>query len=589
MYVGRDFRRLRELERQMPASVPRVQLGAAIQQQGTALRRPFLQFMADQMVGNDTAVIWSSGVFENNTVDSPLFLNLCSLGAIESYLCGASPDFLLIVAERAEMVVALQRNLPKRIAGVHIEVTWRESVSRVGSWLHDMALILCRPIVFLLSVLWERLLTRLTGQEARSLPEGEGWVILRTWVQGSWFDKKGGFEDRYLPNLAEWLTSNGFRVLRLPVSTSSFFKSAKIVRHLRNPRNTFLLPWDYLKVRDLVESLKVGIGQCRIAWKTSLFDGWDLDPLLTAQRRRYALTRRGLFAHLNGLLVRRLKERGIHVVRFIYTFENMLPEKPFILAVRQHFPAVPLIGFQHSALYPLKLDLYVDGRYINNLPLPDKVVCSGPLFRDILLREYAPFCRFADGPALRFAHLFDISSALGRRDRSDVLVVLPGYVNEATELMGKVIDCLMESQLPYPVAIKPHPLMSKEALHALIEELGGSALHLEIVTDPLPRLFQTSGAVITIASSVLLDALAAGIPVIRVRRESDLDMDPLDWMDIPKAFSFQATSPTELTHEIHRAMSLSVRQQTDLNAYAAAFVENGMGSLSNERFGAFVH
>lgn len=592
VYVGRNFRRLREFELWMPVSIQRVQLGAAIQKQAMDLRRPFLQFMSEQMLANDPAVAWSSCMFENNTVQSPLFLHLCSLAAIESYLRESSLDFLLIVVEQAEMLAFLSRNLPAGSGNVQIEITWRETAHRAGSWLRAIAVILARPISFVRAVLRERRLTRQSRQgvqggsfEGRS----NGAVLLRTWVEEASFDKDGLFQDRYLPSLAEWLTGNGFPIVRLPVLSVGCLGSPDVMKHLRNPKNAFVVPWDYLRPRDLVETLWVGFRQCGIVWNKDTFEGWDLGPLLKAERRRYALARRGLFGYLNGLLIRRLKASAVRVTRCIYTFENMLPEKLFVRAFKLHFPDIPLIGFQHSALYPLKLDLYVDGRHLSRLPLPDRVVCSGPLFREILFREYAPFRQFEDGPALRFAHLFKTSSEMNRHDRSTVLVVLPGYLNEATELMGKVIDALRADPLPYPVVIKPHPTMSEASLRALIEELGGSSLPLEIVTEPLSRLFQSSGAVITIASSVLLDALAAGIPVVRVRRESDLDMDPLDWMDFPKAFSFQATSATELGGEIRRAMSLTDHQQAELRTYATSFVESGMGSLSDERFAVFVH
>jgi len=591
VYIGRDSKQLRALERQIPTSLPRVCLRGAIRQQAMALRRPFLQFMTEQMLVNDPDVAWSSCFFENNTIHSALFLNLCSLRAIESYLQGASLDFLLIVVEQEEVLSAISLNFPSRISGLCIDMTWRETWHRLRGWLLSIAVILARPVVFVGNVLWEWYLTQRSRKKAQPLhiddKTGEV-VLLRTWVENSSFDNKGLFQDRYLPNLAEWLVKNGFRVIRLPVPITGCLHSLKIMAGLRNPKNTFLVPWDFLRFKDLAETLWVGLRQCWITWKPDSIEGWNLAPLFRAERRRYALARRGLFAYLDSLLVRRLGGEVGSIARCIYTFENMLPEKIFVRAFKRHFPSIPLIGFQHSALYPLKLDLYIDGRHLDRLPLPDKVVCSGPLFRKILEQEYAPFQLFDDGPALRFAHLFNMERPRSRQDCSTVLVVLPGYLKEATELLGKVIECVKDRQFRYCFHIKPHPLMSKKSLSVLIDELGGGVLGLEIVTGSLSQLFATSGAVITIASSVVLEAVAAGIPVIQVWRESDLDMDPLDWMDLPKSLIFQAASAMELKREVHRAMTLTDREREELLRYAGALLDQELGVLSDDRFQAFI-
>ena len=69
-------------------------------------------------------------------------------------------------------------------------------------------------------------------------------------------------------------------------------------------------------------------------------------------------------------LLENLARRNVRVDCFIYPLENNPPEKPFILAVREHYPHARLIGFQHTAWLKEQLGMFLLPEELPYHPLP---------------------------------------------------------------------------------------------------------------------------------------------------------------------------------------------------------------------------
>ena len=83
--------------------------------------------------------------------------------------------------------------------------------------------------------------------------------------------------------------------------------------------------------------------------------------------------------------------------------ENNPPEKPFILAVREHYPHARLIGFQHTAWLKEQMGIVLLPEELPYHPLPEKIVCSGRRYLDILKSAGFPPDLLVPGPNLRYA------------------------------------------------------------------------------------------------------------------------------------------------------------------------------------------
>ena len=155
------------------------------------------------------------------------------------------------------------------------------------------------------------------------------------------FDKEGVFNNAYLPVLDSWIKTKGYNVAIMPLilipklNIKSLLKSYKnIMLSMRKSEDKFLVPWDYLKLCDVFNAFKMCLGQLWLKFNTQNFLCWDLCVLLKEDRRKFALNSRGLECALHYLLFKRLAERDIRINQVIYTFENMLTEKLFLIGAK---------------------------------------------------------------------------------------------------------------------------------------------------------------------------------------------------------------------------------------------------------------
>lgn len=351
-------------------------------------------------------------------------------------------------------------------------------------------------------------------------------MLLRTWVDESCFGPDGVFRDRYYDGLEDWLAARGCSVAILPVLYNTGRSDREAWRWFRSSRETIVSAARYVRVADVLFALRVARRQARLAFGRVELDGLDASRLFREERDRAAFDGGSLEALLWHRLPTRLAKAGWRPDVFVDVFENFVDEKALILGFRAALPATRLVGFQHGALSPLLVSNFVTQGEAEFAPLPDRVVCNGADFREILVREGLPPERAVVGAALRYRHLWSRPPAAGARG-DDILVTLPLELQAGAELLVKVLQAFTECDVPR-VLLKPHPMASAARL---FREARVSALprHFEVVGGSMAESLPRAGVLLSLASSSLHEALAAGVPVVVVGRDAALDLNPLAW------------------------------------------------------------
>lgn len=604
IYLGRDYRRALEWKKRMPQNAVQAEAGRDLQVKAAELRRPFIDFMSTfgppSLDGRFT--YWSSLVFEKNTVISPLFLYCCYLEVLKGLLeKNKEHELVVVISESWSFLNAVRDNaslLPVKL--IYIE----NRVNRFSDLLGDYIRAAGSVVTFVVRCFIEYCMTRMSRprpqktEESGQAAEKQGrqrLIILRTWVFASHFDKDLNFKNAYLPGIGDWLKHRGFKVKNMPVTLvpgaglKSLVRSYKeLAASMRKPGNEFLMPWDYLRPRDVFTSLRLCLGQIGLKIEGKAFGGWNVDALLRKEKRRFTLDSRGLGCMLYYLFFKRLAKSGMDIERIIYTFENMLTEKLFLLGAKEFYPGAKTIGFQHSVLYPLKLDMFMSEDEMKSAVMPDKIVCSGPGFREILVRESYPAFKLDTGPALRFAHVFERKKRPADTGEKRVLMVCPGYQNELIELLFKTLSALRDDDVS--VWVKPKPGMIVDAIMEEMTRLSGiDPVKIKMVSGPLSDLMEQADLMVTIASGAIVDGIAAGIPVLRVKRESDLDLDPMDWLRYDRERDFIAYNIEDIKKEVGRALSMSAAERERLVLYGRKFVEEFFSPITEDGMNVFLN
>lgn len=598
MYMGRDYSNMLIWREHLSGIAQQVEFSKELQLKANELRRPFLDFIAEIGHQNNKFAYWSSIFFEKNTVLSPLFLYCCYLEVLKHYLNHNSKFMsIIIISDSWPFLETIKTNFSSPL----VEIAFlKNNVSKTFCTLKGYSEIIKNSIFFAAKSLLEYTASKIYHKND-FLYTNENFkrkksklIILRTWVHSNFFDKEGIFNDVYLPSLANWIKTKGYDIKIMPLilmskpNIRSILKSYKnMILLLRKEENNFIVPWDYLKVRDIFNTFKMSFGQLWLKFDKHNFHNWNLHILLNEERRRFALNQRGLGCILHYLLFQRLAEKNVEIERVIYTFENMLTEKLFLIGLKKFYPNTKSIGFQHSVLFPLKLDMYVSEKEIADLPLPTKIVCSGEIFRNIMIKEYYPAEKLKIGPALRFAHMFNKKEYIKKLQSNCVIVACPGYKNELIELLFKVFTALKDEDVSLWIKPKPGTPMI-DIIDEIIKLTGIHYSKIKIVSGPLSELISQTNVMITIASGAIIDGITSGIPVLRIKREMDLDLDPIDWFEFDPKRDFIAYTISDIRKEVIRALNLSEQDKEWLINYGQEFAKENFSPIAEGTLNVFL-
>lgn len=570
--LGHDRTVLAQDSRGLPPVAELIQPGPLIARAAEELRHPFLDEITKLGRRHNSPAWWASRVSERNTAATSLFLHCCYLKLASEQLASAAS--LVVICQSWAVLEALATLAAER----GVRALWASRRIPGGATLERAARIATRIGLFLTRGALQALLA-----PPRPQANSPRCALLRTWVDRGSVGTGGVFTDRYFPGLAEWLERRGVAALTIPALGTYEGSHRGAWRRLRATSQRFLAPESYYRPGDYTFALREARRAARMPRGRIAVGELDVSRVFEEERRRDAYDRGTLDALLSHRLPLRLARAGLEFDLVVDVYENMIPEKPFSLGLRRYMPAARIVGFQHGALYPNLLCNFVSAGEAEFAPLPDRVVCNGEFFRDVLVRAGLPAERAFVGPALRYRHLWrETRRKLEAGGEPTILVPLPLVVANSIELLHKLCAALRDVHTR--VLLKPHPMAPTEKMLRTAASRDLPA-HFRFVEEPMGELLPRARIVIAIASSALYEALTAGVPVVVVGREASLDLNPLAWEPgIGEVFR----EPAAIRAEALRLLALSDAELAAYRERAAAVLCRSFNPVSDETMRSFV-
>ncbi len=415
---------------------------------------------------------------------------------------------------------------------------------------------------------------RTTWLSRRLFPRKD-WVhradcLILTLLNHQSFDPSGGYRDTYFGPLRNDLQNESLATVTVG---AVFNHDAATVRMLRSCSNGDMLPLDaFTPIGELMvwafRCVSLYFQKPRIKGNTT-FDGIEVRPLIAACMKREIGTGNCLlnvwFYLSAGALANRIQSRTV-----LYPFENRSWEKMLVLAFRNRGGSLRLIGYQHASITPRHSSLFFSEHEWDATPLPDAVVTTGEIPRRILIKvgRY-PEVRVCAGVALR--------QPPGRgvlREGKDVLrrilVILSSSVDEYVKSLLLLNDAFRDNN-HYEVIIRNHPTIP---LSGALNVLGPIEFDFKNSSGKsAAEDLQQCDVVFYSSSSVALEALALGIPVVYLDLGDFMDPDPLfDFSD----FKWSVTRAAEVIpvlEEINGVAASDLQKRRLLaQAYALSYV-----------------
>ncbi|MDC0188250.1 hypothetical protein OAJ61_00450 [bacterium] len=224
----------------------------------------------------------------------------------------------------------------------------------------------------------------------------------------------------------------------------------------------------------------------------------------------------------------------IHNIKTCWmTYEGRPWERFFIAGLRDTLPNIDIIGCQHTVIPMSATDMFLHQKEQKWIPLPDKIITTGIITKNILNKYSAyPKEKIIEGCALRYEEIQNYSllprkiNSENREQKFMLLVAFGG--DDELELFNYTLGQAEENP-DVRFCMRHHPKLSFEQLLRLslwknkeLPENLENSKSLSVIKD-----LQICDAVLYWGTTVSLEALMMGKPIIQFDRGDFLSYDPL--------------------------------------------------------------
>ena len=517
---------------------------------------------------------WLAELSQRNCEDRPTFGWMCELELLRDVVAGKSFDEAVVCVDDVD-IYAIMRTLllgcTNRVVPNRARRRWLGANRIFLVWLmrwRDF----WGELSHTLAMRWA-----CRGRARRPEKPAQPRVVWHTWYPAQWLETNGRAEDRYylhIPRLAE--TTGRFRNAYLATVRGPITPWA-VVRAVRQRLCEKDFEWvqRYARIRDLVRAY-FNFWPVFRYWVLETFsrryrdsfhvDGEDLFPILRHDMH---------FSYLRNIprllataeQFRRYAE--VHKPEVLVTYLEMYCYgRAVIYGVKRGSPNTRVIGYQHSAITPLKLVYnYAHGQLrmrngagnpLAFMPLPDRFVVHGPAAKRIAEAGGYPGSRIDVAGAARLDYLHrrlkePSAHRLGVPDGCRVvLVASPIWPDRTRSLLEIAMRGLRNRDGVFTI-FRLHPLdrLREQRVHDLAAKHGFR--NYSVAKADLYTLIRAAEVLFTMSSTTGAEALAMGVPAIHLQRARDLDLSP--FFEFPDA-AIQVSS----VEEFGRALELILQR-----------------------------
>ena len=524
VYLGKDITDFQRIRCVLADQGTYLDTTLQFHQASESLRQPYLEYLYDIGRSLNALSWWINPTSGRSGYTSKTFQQTCllrvGLDLVENW---DGPGRLVIIAD--ELVCrTLDQNLPKTPKSR----IWRTRRIRIFPFpvFRDIFVLLAHRAYFILRE------TQRVLHSRRLVPHpfvsNEPTTLLICWMTQSNMGEGEDFHKSFFGDLATHLGALGNQVAIVPFVLRDVPYKDSIVP-LQDKSLPLALMHRHLNFFDVISTAIRSCSKPIRPHSIPLFSGMTIETLIKEELNKYWLTNWAADTLLITAVIRRWACLDLTITRIIYIYENQPWERALCWEARRSLPETALVGYQHARAPRLALNFYLAPGGECKAPLPDLVVTVGEHTAKLFKADGYDSDRVRVGGALPYLDLFEIRSQVGRstvpQHSPMVLVATSNGLEEATELVD-LASHLFDQDEGVEVVLKCHPLMSYQQ----IESVLGPQLpdYVRLSDRPITELMLQSSVLVYSGSTAAIQALALGVPLIHLRTQFDLDLDPLD-------------------------------------------------------------
>jgi len=372
------------------------------------------------------------------------------------------------------------------------------------------------------------------GRQHRSREKREQVYLIKSFVYPDAFRDDGSYHDPFFGKLANYLAEELSGKIKVITVALGFNLKQDCYRKMKNLKGATVVPLEgILCYRDVIKGL------CRLSWTMifhpfkvkgkAMFLGCDIADLLN-ELLNSGGWRISFFHYMHYAVGERLV-KYYDIVACALTYEGNPWERAFIAGIRKSDPGTHIIGYQHTVIPQAAVNMFQSPREMDGIPLPDILLTTGEVPADILQKHGAfPKERIKVSCALRFQYLDGMQVQPRYRsdnhDKTRILVALCG-VKETLPLLRYAID-QAHSFNHIDFLIRAHPVLPFEQLRQWVDDVNILPSNIKISKGTaVMEDIMACDSVLYWGSSVALEGIRMGKPVIHFNQDDFLSYDPL--------------------------------------------------------------
>ncbi|MCR4290324.1 MAG: hypothetical protein NUV86_08720, partial [Candidatus Scalindua sp.] len=411
----------------------------------------------------------------------------------------------------------------------------------------------------------------------------EKLYVLRTWVYESSIGRDNKYSDSFFGRLPEFLIGKGERVVILAGIVNNY---GRVLKKLSKCEENYpIIPQEYfLRMSDVVKvALEVYFNRINLREKIELY---DLDVTTIIQDELDTNYRETLYIRTELLqryiIKNMLAQCSIHT--FTTTYENNPWEKICILSLSEYSSSTKIMGYQHAVISRASANMYVSKDEMPFIPMPDKVLTTGDITKS-MLEKYGSYPKnsIKSSCALRHEYIYKLK----RKDftRScKILVALEG-VYECYKLVNFVFNALSGTN-DFQVIIRTHPARPFNKIkNDLCFDIDSHTNFSVSTQKTLKEDLSEVDILIYWGSTVAMEALMMGIPVIHVSLDDIVAVDPL--FDC-RHLKWTVKNREELQEVISQIYNLPEQNYLDQYDEAKSYIEKYLKKVTDNRLYEFI-
>lgn len=336
----------------------------------------------------------------------------------------------------------------------------------------------------------------------------------------------GVYRDRYYTGMLDYLNEEESRNIFFLPTIIGFINPYFIFKKIRSANYNFILHDDYLKFSDYISILKHPFQVLKIHFKGTYFERYDISLLLNDENWRSCSDFISLLGVLNYRFIKRLSEHNINVVTFIEWYENQVIDRGMILGIHKYFPKTKVIGYQ-GYIISKTLHFYTQpnqSEFKSNV-VPDVIAVTGKG----LIPSMYEFCDkvvVESSPGFRFTNVWRERKFNPIDNLFTILIGLPIELSDSKLILERVMQntSLMSNKL-IKIYVKPHPTHKPESIKKLFP--NNDLTQFDFVVGSFHDYLEKSNLVISNASSVTLESIAKGVPVLLIGPSTGILQSPI--------------------------------------------------------------